>query len=102
MRKIYQTTPEGVKELDFYKAAEILKADSDTKKMKIGMDYYTHLDRAKKEFNKVFEEEHAISKIKISRNESKLIKLIKAIKQNERRLTDDDVEYLDRVLKLMK
>ncbi|MDK2791103.1 MAG: hypothetical protein PWP15_1623 [Methanothermococcus sp.] len=104
MRKIYQTTPEGVKELDFYKAAEILKADIDTKKMKIGMDYYAHLDMLKKEFNKVFEEEHVISKIKIrrSRNESKLIKLIKAIKQNERRLTDDDVEYLDRVLKLIE
>jgi Glu-tRNA(Gln) amidotransferase subunit E-like FAD-binding protein len=56
----------------------------------------------KREFNKLFEEEHAISKIKMSRNESKLIKLIKAIKQNERRLTDDDVEYLEKVIELIE
>ena len=43
MRKIYQTTPEGIKELDFYKAAEILKADINTKKENIGREYYNHL-----------------------------------------------------------
>ena len=105
MRKIYQTTPEGIKELDFYKAAEILKADIDTKKEKIGADYYIHLDKTKKEFNKLFEvelENDITSKIKMGKNEKNLINYIKTVKQNERRLTDDEIEYLEKALKLVE
>ncbi len=107
LRKIYITTKDNnnnntVKELDFYEASKILKCSPNTKKEKINKEYYELLEKNKKGFVKIFEEEPVMSKIKKGRNENKLIKIIKAIIKNERRLTEYNIEYLNNVITLIE
>ena len=102
LRKIFQNNGNTVEEVDFFRAAEILKADENTKKEKLAAEFYTYLEANKKEFDRVFidgdeEPRHSGG----SSNETKLIKLIKAIGKSKE-FTDDDEEYLQEVLTLLR
>jgi len=102
LRKILQTKGESVEEVDFFKAAEILKAEKDTKRESLLKDFYKYLEMNKKEFNAVFTEEGEELKSPGGRSqESKLIRIIRAIIKSKE-FTDDDEDYLQDVLRLLK
>ena len=50
LRKIFNADKQGVEEIDFFKAIEILKAEKDTPKENLPKDFYDYLDANKKEF----------------------------------------------------
>ncbi len=102
LRKIFISKSNSVNEVDFFEAAKILEADSETKREKLGKDFYKYLDANKKEFNAVFIDEGEELKSQGGRShESKLIKTIKAIIKSPE-LTDDDEDYLNKILRLLK
>jgi hypothetical protein len=102
LRKIFMSAGSAVNEIDFVDAAKILEADGKTKREKLGEDFYKHLEANKKEFNAVFTDEGEEFKGMGGRShESKLIKTIKAIIKKPE-LTDDDEDYLNEVLRLLK
>ena len=103
LRKIFWTRGDSVEEVDFFKAAEILEAEKNIKREKIGKDFYKHLEANKKEFDAVFTEEGGELKSLGGRShEAKMIKVIKAIIKKSEKFTDDDEDYLQEVLILLK
>lgn len=102
LRKIFMTNGNIIEEVDFLKASEILKSEKDLKREKLDAEFYKHLESNKKEFNAVFMDEGELPKGSGGRSqEAKLIKIIKAvIKAKE--FTDDDEEYLQEVLRLLR
>ncbi|MEA3343978.1 MAG: helicase-related protein, partial [archaeon] len=102
LRKIFQTKGNSVDELDFFTAAEILKADKRTKREKLEPEFYRHLELNKKEFNTVFTEEDEELKGAGGRSyETRFVKTIKAIIKSPE-FTDDDEDYLYEVLRILK
>ena len=102
LRKIFMTNGNIVEEVDFLKTAEILKSEKDLKREKLDAEFYKHLESNKKEFNAVFMDEGEQPKGSGGRSqEAKLIKIIKAVMKSKE-FTDDDEEYLQEVLRLLK
>ncbi len=102
LRKIFQTKGDSVEEVDFLKAAEILEAEKNMKREKLGKDFYKHLEANKKEFDAIFTEEgEELKSSGGASHEAKMIKVVKAIIKAEG-LTDNDKEYLQEVLTLLK
>ena len=102
LRKIFQTNGNIAEEVDFFKAAEILEADQNTKKEKLDAEFYKHLEANKKEFDAVFID--AGEEIRHSGgggNEARLIKVLRAIERAPE-FTDDDEDYIHEVLQLLK
>jgi len=102
LRKIFQTKGLSVDEVDFLTAAEILKANKNTKREKLEAEFYKHLESNKKEFDAVFTEDDEELKSTGGRShEAMLIKTIKAIIKSPE-FTDDDEDYLHEVLRILK
>lgn len=102
LRKIFQTKGNSVEEVDFFKAAEILEAEKNTKKESLLKDFYKYLEMNKKEFNAVFIDEDEELKSPGGRSqEAKLVRIIKAIGKSKE-FTDDDEDYLQDILRLLK
>jgi len=102
LRKIFKTSGALVEELDFFQAAETLKAEPSTKKEPLGAEFYKLLEQNKKEFDRVFiAESDELAKPRGSGHEARFIKTVKAI-QKAQEFTEDDEEYLREVLVLAK
>jgi superfamily II DNA/RNA helicase len=102
LRKIFKTNGDTVNEVDFFKVAEILKADLNTKKDKLDAQFYKYLEVNKKEFDAVFITEGEELKHSGGRSaETKVYKIIKAIEKSKE-FTDDDEDYLNEVLTLLQ
>ncbi len=102
LRKIFRANGNLVDEVDFFRAAEILKADTNTKKEKLDAEFYKHLEVNKKEFDAVFIEEGEELKHSGGRSaETKLFKLIKAVERSQE-YTDADEDYLHEVMTLLQ
>lgn len=102
LRKIYITKGDLAEELDFLEAAEILEVDKDTKKEKIDVEFYNHLDINKKEFEAVFDVEDEKTSRGSRSHSTKLIKIIRATLQMQKQFTEDDEEYLRDVMGLLE
>ena len=92
----------AVEEVDFFRAAEILEADPNTKRVrgKLDAEFYKHLETNKKEFDAVFTD--AEGEIRHSGgSEPRLIKLLRAIERSPE-FTDDDEDYIHKVLQRLK
>ncbi len=92
----------AVEEVDFFRAAEILEADPNTKRVrgKLDAEFYKHLETNKKEFDAVFTD--AGGEIRHSGgSEPRLIKLLRAIERSPE-FTDDDEDYIHKVLQRLK
>lgn len=92
----------AVEEVDFFRAAEILEADPNTKHVrgKLDAEFYKHLETNKKEFDAVFTD--AGGEIRHSGgSEPRLIKLLRAIERSPE-FTDDDEDYIHKVLQRLK
>jgi len=102
LRKIFQAKGANVEEVDFFKAAEILEAMKSTKREKLEPEFYKLLELNKKEFNAVFTDGEAeLTSPGGGSYEAKFIKTVKAIIKS-REFTDDDEDYLQEVLRLLK
>ncbi len=102
LRKIFSANKQGVEEVDFFKAVEILKAEKDTPKENLPKDFYDYLDANKKEFELATADEVRQLKHPGSRSyESRLLQTIKAIK-DYKGFTEDDEEYLNKLLKIVE
>jgi superfamily II DNA/RNA helicase/HKD family nuclease len=100
LRKTFLADKNNVEEVDFFRAAEILKADKDTPKEAMQKDFYDYLDRNKREFESATADEVRQLKSPGSRSyESKLLQTIKAIKAYTG-FTEGDEDYLNRLLKI--
>jgi len=102
LRKMFLSTKNDVGEVDFFRAAEILKAEKDTPKEKLPKDFYEFLDANKKEFELATADEVRRLTHPGSRSyESKLLQIINAIK-DYKGFTEDDEEYLNKLLKIVE
>ena len=102
LRKIFIANPKGVEELDFFKAAQILKSKPDKKREKLSANFYKYLTANKEEFKLATTEKAREFKKSGGRsNETALIRTIKAM-QKFTGFTDEDEEYLAKVLKALE
>jgi len=102
LRKIFISDEGFTKELDFFQAAEILKANKDAKREKIGEKYYDYLDKNKNAFNLSLKKDiKKVEERKGKSSDAKLQKIIKAI-LNEKGFTEDEENYLKEVQKLIE
>jgi len=102
LRKMFISNDESIKELDFFQTAEILRANKDTKREKTGQKYYEYLDKNKDAFKSSTIEYVQEINTKSSKNiETRLTPIIKAIIKMKG-FTEDDEEYLRKVLNLLE
>jgi hypothetical protein len=102
LRKIFIAENGSVKEVDLFKATEVLRAEQETPRKDIPKDFYVFLGMNKKEFELATVDEVRVFKAKGGRSiETKLLQIIKAIKLFKG-LTDEDEEYLAQVIKLIE
>jgi len=102
LRKTFFAGSAGAEEVDFFRAADILKAERDTLKETLPKDFYDYLDKNKEEFKQATADEVRQLKHPGSRSyESKLMHTIKAI-QSFKGFTEDDEEYLIRLLTVVE
>ena len=87
-------------ELDFLTAAKILESSIDEKRAKLCLaDYYELIDKNKSAFfNATIEETFGIKFRGRANNETKLLKIIKATQKNNTQLTEEQEEYLKKLL----
>lgn len=106
LRKIFQTSIRGqetiTEEVDFLKAAEIIKADVSTDKHPIGKEFYRMLDTNKLAFEEVFAIEKTIAPTTGGRGgEVKFTHILRAIHHSPE-FTEEDEEYVGKVLQLIE
>jgi superfamily II DNA/RNA helicase/HKD family nuclease len=100
LRKTFLADKINVEEVDFFRAADILRAEKDTPKEALPKDFYDYLDKNKEAFKQATTDEMRQLKAPGSRSyESRLLQTIKAIK-SYKGFTEDDEEYLNKVLRI--
>lgn len=84
------------KHLTFMQAIQYIECEPDEEKISVGHEYYEHYAKNSDAFDAYLTAEDAISteKVMVAGNDAKVIRLLKAMK-NEPRLTDDQEEKLD-------
>jgi hypothetical protein len=94
--KTFFISSEETKHLTFMEAIRYIQAEPDDEKISIGHGFYDHYDKNSAAFDEYLLEEEMISaeKAMVAGNDAKVIKLLKAMK-NEPRLTDDQEANLD-------
>ena len=87
---------EETKHLTFIEAIKYIKSEPDDVKIGVGSNYYSHYDRNSEAFDEYLLEEDTITieKATVTGNDAKVIKFLKAMK-NEPVFTDDQEEKLD-------
>ncbi len=90
----------STKELDFLNAAKILESSLDEKRTKIPLeDYYELLDKNKSAFfNATIEEIIETHQRGGTDSQTKLLKTLKATQKNSKQLTEEQEEYLKKLL----
>lgn len=102
LRKVFLTDNKTTRELDFFQTANILKSAPEEKREKPGKKFYDYLDKNKEEFRLATIEEIIEPRQKGGKSsEAKLRGIIKAI-QKTKGFTEDDDEYLKKVLNLLE
>ncbi len=100
IQKFFVASPGSeAREIDFMRAAEILECDESTPRCKIPGDFYDLLDKNKMAFIEATTEEFIEPKKRSGRDSaSQMLKILKATLQNTQRLTEDQEEYLKKVI----
>jgi superfamily II DNA or RNA helicase len=106
LRKIFQTAIRGGEivtgEVDFLRAADLLRAEASTKKHAVGPDFYRLLEPNKTAFEDVFAVEVTVLPPSGSRgSEVKFTRILRAIRHSPE-FTDEDEDYVGAVLRLME
>jgi len=100
LMKFYLANESKAKELDFLSSAQIFESKTDEQKKKIPLEnYYQLLDKNKNEFiNATIEEVIMPKKRGGSRNLKELLKILKFTQKNGKQLTEEQEEYLEKVI----
>jgi len=86
-------------EIDFITAAKIFECSHDEKRQDLSKDFYELLDKNKRAFNDATPEENLILDSKRGRDSgSQVLKILKATFKNPQRLTDEQEDYLKKVI----
>jgi hypothetical protein len=86
-------------ELDFISAAEILESEANEKKQKLPETYFDLLDKNKRTFEDATSEDGAETPTRKGQDSGvKIMKILKAVFKNTKQLTDDQEEYLKKVM----
>ena len=98
--KTFFQTNGATKQLSFMEAIKYIEASPEDKKVSVGSDFYDQFDKNSDAFDDMLIEEEAVSteKVMVAGNDAKIIRMLKAMK-NEPRLTDDQEEKLDILIK---
>lgn len=82
-------------------AINLIKSNQDDKKESISSKFYEHFDSNSNAFDEMLIADDIVSteKVKVTGNEAKIIRLLKAIR-TEPRLTDDQEEIIDKLILL--
>ncbi|OGJ49829.1 helicase [Candidatus Peregrinibacteria bacterium RIFOXYB2_FULL_32_7] len=103
LRKTYLHDGSSINEIDFEHAVKIIKADKNDTKEKLTPEFYKYLEENKKEFDHFFMNEGGEYTEGSNRGyETQIKKRIKALLSKPQGLTDDDEDYLQSVLNLLK
>jgi superfamily II DNA or RNA helicase len=99
LKTFFQTNGE-TKQLSFMEAIKQIKAEPDEKKVGIGSDFYDQFDKNSDAFDVMLTAEETVTteKVMVAGNDAKIIRLLKAMK-NEPKLTDDQEEKIDILIK---
>jgi superfamily II DNA/RNA helicase len=104
LMKFFLSDKKETKEIDFLTAAKIFQSSENDRREKLPFEnYYELLDKNKTAFfNSTIEE--VISTVRRSRADSatKLLKILKATQNNAKQLTEDQEEYLRKVMKQLE
>lgn len=94
--KTFFQTGKDTKQLSFMEAIRLIQSEPDDPKVNVGSDFYDQYDKNSDAFDEMLVEEETITteKVMVSGNDAKVIRMLKAMK-NEPRLTDDQEARLD-------
>lgn len=102
LQKFFIASKGEPQELDFISAAKLLEATPDTKREKLGNDFYELLEKNKKAFEIATTEEILKPKTKGGRDlRTQMLKKLKATR-DLRKFTEDQEEYLKEVIKTIE
>lgn len=98
--KTFLQTNGKTKQLSFMEAIKQIEAKPDEKKVSIGSDFYDQFDKNSDAFDEMLTAEETVTteKVMVAGNDAKVIRLLKAMK-NEPTLTDDQEEKIDILIK---
>lgn len=100
LQKFFLTESKEPQELDFISAAKLLETDANTKREKLGKDFYGLLEKNKKAFEFATMEEIPEMKMRGGRDSAtQVLKILKVVKKDLRQFTDDQELYLKKVIK---
>ena len=102
LRKLYYNTGSSIHEIDFAKAVDILKSAPSEPKLKLTPEFYRLLEQNKKEFGEFFIKSATQTGGSSRGHEGKLKMILKALLKNPQGLTDDDEDYLNKVLGIVR
>jgi len=100
LMKFFLSNKEKIIELDFLSAAKILESPSDEKRAKLPLvNYYEFLDKNKSAFFDATIEEIFETRKRAGRSSyDELLKILKATQKNSKQLTEEQEEYLQKVI----
>jgi superfamily II DNA or RNA helicase len=104
LQKFFRTTPDAEpQELDFLAAAGVLEAGIDTPRASLSGDFYEMLDRNKQAFAAATAIEIQEAGRRQGRDSAgQILKIVKALLKDRRQFTDDQEDYLTRVLRQLE
>ncbi|HZK55290.1 MAG TPA: helicase-related protein [Desulfosporosinus sp.] len=99
LKTFYKTEGEVTEGLTFMKAIGYIKAERDTKTIKVEKDYYKHLNKNKQAFDdKLFEEIEVVAdKVSVTGNDAKIIKILKALARCKK-FTDEQDKLIAKMI----
>ena len=89
-------------ELDFITAAKVLEVKEDTKREKIGSNFYNLLEKNKEAFEFVTQEEPEIKLTGGRDSATQVLKILKAISKDTRKFTEEQEDYLKIVVQKIR
>lgn len=101
LKTFFISDENNVKQLSFMQAIGLIESSVDVKKMAIDRDFYAHFKHNEEAFDQMLVIDKIVTsvKAKITGNDAKVIKLLKAMKQ-EPKFTDDQEGKLEKLISL--
>ena len=99
LKKFFMADSEDAEELYFLQAIKHLESQASEKRIKVPKDYFNHLELNKLQFEIALteEEEIVVGKASKSTNDSKVIKILKAIRRNKT-FTDGEEDLIKQMI----
>ncbi|MEI8349831.1 MAG: helicase-related protein [Candidatus Omnitrophota bacterium] len=102
LRKMFIADSQSARELNFFAAARLLKAEASDIREKIAASFYEFIVKNKKAFSSATAEEvRQFGQLGAGSNEKKLIRYTKAIRKTAG-FTDRDEEYLNKIITILE